>query len=103
MTDTDRAWRAHATVQAADYEQQGVREAIREDSGPREESIALPFAVEKLIDKAEADLAARDAGAVCNDCGGTGAVCCGRPGDECCGMPEQCTCAAITPQREGEG
>lgn len=32
---------------------QGVREAIREDSGPREESIALPFLVEKLIDTAE--------------------------------------------------
>jgi hypothetical protein len=36
---------------------QGVREAIREDSGPREESIALSFNVEKLIGKAEAEIA----------------------------------------------
>lgn len=32
---------------------QGVREAIRNDSGPREESIALPFVVEQIINRAE--------------------------------------------------
>lgn len=38
---------------------QGVREAIRGDSGPREESIGLIFAVEKLVNKAEEELTAR--------------------------------------------
>jgi hypothetical protein len=39
---------------------EAIRQAIREDSGPREESIGLTFVVEKAINKAAAALATAD-------------------------------------------
>jgi hypothetical protein len=56
---SDRAeeQKANDPTRAALWElAQGVREAIRKDSGPREESIGLAFVVEKLVDKAESSL-----------------------------------------------